>query len=514
MNGSELIYEPKLGASASKAGYQFLLRFWQPIVAISFALVIPCFWHPHIEAGDLPSHLYNAWLAQLIAKGQLPGLFVVRQWNNVFFDLALNGLAGLLGLNIAEKVAVSAAVLVFFWGSFALVSNISQVRDNRTIPWVLVPCLAAVSYGYTFEMGFVNYYISIGLTFWGLAILARPTSSFLSDAIVVLLLAALTWLAHPLGLCVFASAGAYIVFAKSLGPRLHVLLFFAAVLVLAFVYFDIRVHHRSFPYPSDFGGLIPNGADQLWVYGQHGLVSVYLVTGLFLAAVLVDAEQRWRTTEWRINYSLPLQLYVLALLAIALIPSGIKTPHRLGGTVLGFVKERLTIVAAVFACCILAQVKPRKWLYAGFAALAMIFFTHLYFETRKISLMEDQLDRLVATLPQGRRVTKKMFYLSNTRATIDHITDRACIGRCFAYDNYEPSSGQFRIRALPDNSFVLTGADSLAAHKGQFVVREQDLPLTVVYQCVPDTATLCLGELMAGQENGDVGRSKRLSSTF
>jgi len=30
---------------------------------------------------------------------------------------------------------------------------------------------------------------------------------------------------------------------------------------------------------------------------------------------------------------------------------------------------------------------------------------------------------------------------------IAHSVDRACIGHCFSYSNYEPSSGQFRVRA-------------------------------------------------------------------
>src|SRR5262249_52154204 len=44
------------------------------ILAVSVLLLIPCFWHRRIEAGDLPSHVYNAWLAQLIGQGQAPGL--------------------------------------------------------------------------------------------------------------------------------------------------------------------------------------------------------------------------------------------------------------------------------------------------------------------------------------------------------------------------------------------------------------------------------------------------------
>ena len=40
------------------------------MAAISAALLAPCYWHAQIEAGDLASHVYNAWLGQLIERGQ------------------------------------------------------------------------------------------------------------------------------------------------------------------------------------------------------------------------------------------------------------------------------------------------------------------------------------------------------------------------------------------------------------------------------------------------------------
>src|ERR1700733_9015555 len=115
------------------------------ILAISAAVLTPCFWHRHIEAGDLASHTYNAWLAQLIARGQAPGLWLARQWNNVLFDVTLSGLGNLIGLRAAEKIAVSMAVLIFFWGAFALISAISQ-----RVSWFVLPLLAIATYGWTF----------------------------------------------------------------------------------------------------------------------------------------------------------------------------------------------------------------------------------------------------------------------------------------------------------------------------------------------------------------------------
>jgi len=89
--------------SALAAAGDFLRGFWPRLVAISAAVLAPCFWHPRIEAGDLPSHTYNAWLAHLISTGQIPGLVLARQWNNVLFDLMLSGLGNLLGLGAARR---------------------------------------------------------------------------------------------------------------------------------------------------------------------------------------------------------------------------------------------------------------------------------------------------------------------------------------------------------------------------------------------------------------------------
>src|ERR1041385_7646716 len=105
--------------------------------AISIPLLIPCWWQPHIEAGDLGSHVYNAWLAQLIEKGHAPGLYLAQRWNNIFFDLLLLKLANVLGFAAAEKIAVSACVLIFFWGVFAFVAALSE-----RLPWTLAPAIA------------------------------------------------------------------------------------------------------------------------------------------------------------------------------------------------------------------------------------------------------------------------------------------------------------------------------------------------------------------------------------
>ena len=87
-------------------GWQFVRAKKWLILVISAAMIVPCLWHRHIEAGDLGSHVYNAWLAQLIEKGQAPGLYIVRQWNNVLFDWLLLHTANIVGFAAAEKIVL------------------------------------------------------------------------------------------------------------------------------------------------------------------------------------------------------------------------------------------------------------------------------------------------------------------------------------------------------------------------------------------------------------------------
>ncbi len=96
----------------------FLRQFKRRVLFLSVVLIVPCVWRRRIETGDLASHVYNAWLAQLIAKGQAPGLYIAKQWNNVLFDVTLLRVANLVGFAAAQKIAVSICILVFFWGVF------------------------------------------------------------------------------------------------------------------------------------------------------------------------------------------------------------------------------------------------------------------------------------------------------------------------------------------------------------------------------------------------------------
>jgi hypothetical protein len=480
-------------APALTAVANFVRDYWLRLLAISVAVIAPCLWHPRIEAGDLPSHLYNAWLTHLIKTGQAPGLWLAHRWNNVLFDFALSWLGNIFGWGAAEKITVCAAVLVFFWGAFALVCALT-----RHISWFLLPCLAMVAYGWTFEMGFMNCYISIGLAFFGLAILARGRGW---ERGLTAILVPLVWLAHPLGLVLLVGVGAYVVLAERLPPRHHVYLLGTSVLLLLGIHLFIRVHYSggvNWRYKPTF---VHDGIDQLLLW-PHYMLPARLFRAFLWACLLVDVIRRCHKARWWSPYMLPSELYALTLVGATLLPAGIDARifHRIGFLSIGFLTERLTSVSAVFLCCLLGVMKPQKWHLVGFATIAVLFFSFLYNDTAAINRTEAQLYRKVREIPPGSRVVATIVTLPG-RVTTHHIVDRACIDRCFSYDNYEPASEQFLVRANQGNPFVMADTqDTWAAQTGKYVVRAGDLPLFDIYQCDSSMTALCVREVAAGDK--------------
>jgi len=120
----------------------------------------------------------------------------------IFYSTSLLRVANLFGLAATEKIVVSACVLIFFWGVFAFIRTVT----GRP-PWFLVPFIAMLAYGYSFSMGFMNYYLSLGLACFGLAVVWR-TRRF--EWIAAVPFAVLTLLAHPIGCLWLVGALAYI----------------------------------------------------------------------------------------------------------------------------------------------------------------------------------------------------------------------------------------------------------------------------------------------------------------
>jgi hypothetical protein len=482
------------------ATLSFLRRRRWLIVALSAAVLIPCFWHPRIEAGDLASHVYNAWLAQLIEKGQAPGLYIARQWNNILFDVMLLVLAKAAGFAAAQRIAVSICVLIFFWGVFALIGAVTERP-----PWFLMPCIAMLAYGYSFSMGFMNYYLSLGLACFALAIVWRARRV---DWIGGAFFAVLALLAHPIGFLWLAGTLGYVKIKAILPGWWKLALPFVPVAGIYAVYWYTS-HRPALSADWDRGPFyLYNGADQLALYGKR---YIGLAVGAFcfgVACVGVDLfAQRSEPNTWK-RLELPFELYAITFCGTALLPENLRL--SIYGGWIGLLGSRLTTISAILGLWTLSLLKPRKWHFAGFGICALVFFAFVYQDTGWLNRLEANAEKLVSSLTPGTRVIVTIDAPANSRIQfIHHSVERACIGHCFSYENYEPASREFRVRVGEGSPVVTSSTDDAEdMASGEYEVDETDLPLKQIYQCdTGDLAKLCIRDSAAGEDlNVEIGR--------
>jgi hypothetical protein len=468
------------------------------VIVISLLVVVACLWHRRIEAGDLASHVYNAWLAELVEKGQAPGLYLSKQTTNVLFDLGLFYSAKMIGLAAAQKVVVSSCVLVFFWGVFAFVRAVTGQS-----PWLLTPCMAMLTYGYSFEMGFLNYYVSIGLACFGLAIFWRGQGR---EWIGGLLLLPIVWLAHPIGFFWLIGPLAYIKIRAKLRGWWKLVLPLAAASGIFAVYW-YTAHRAKFLVDWDRGPFyFYNGADQLALFDGRYFVLAGAAFFFGVFCVVVDAFARGKDRAYWKAFELPFEWYAVAFCATSLLPENLR-PSMYAGWI-GLLASRLTTISAILGLCILGFLRPRKWHLAGFATCALCFFAFLYQDTAWMNRLEANAEKLTGGLQPGTRVLGTIWSPKGWRVSfVGHVLDRACIGHCFSYANYEASTGEFRVRAQKGSSVVTTSSDDAEdMASGEYEVDGTDLPMKQLYQCdASDLTKLCIRDLQAGEVNGRMG---------
>ncbi len=425
----------------------------------------------------------------------LPGLWLAPRWNNVLFDYLLLGLGRFVSLHVAEKIAVSLAVLIFFWGAFAFVC-----AATKRAPWLLCPVIAIFGYGYSFQMGFLNFYISLGLAFFGIAIFWRGSGW---KRLIAVALAPLAMLAHPLGFAWLVTASAYVVIAEAIPRRYQWLLVAAAGAVL----FAARYYfwHHDIVLARDAPFYFFNGSDQLLLFGPRYAIPEFAMLVFIFAALAADFFIRpWGKLRWQ-DFAVPLGLYVIVTLGVIMLPDGIRFPYQ--PSALALLTERLTSVSAVLLCCLLGILQPRKWHLLAGSAIAALFFAFLYQDIGTINRMEAQVVQLVSNVPPNSRVLATLKPpFPESRILVQHIADRACIGHCFSYGNYEPASAQFRVRATPRNRYAMFSFDdAVNMEDGSYEIQPADLPAYQVYQCSADQKKLCIRPLSAGEMNDDLG---------
>ena len=412
---------------------------------------------------------------------------ISHQFTNVLADILLCHTLTWWGPWWAEHSVVALAVLVFFWGAWAFIVALTRER-----PWYLMPVLPMLAYGSVFRYGFLNFYLSLGLCLWAASLLCswRYVPGFVLLSLAVI--------AHPLPPVCFVAIVVYIRMVRRVRFRRQLWIWtgtaaaiFAGRLILG--------HTLRAVWPGVSitrpGTYLLLGESQILLYGQKYRV---------LAAALALLWSWWIVRLFRKEGARSLaseavfQVFTICVLVSVLCPYVVNLPgNRAPASLLTC---RITLITGVLLCAALSRVTPPRWERAMLAVIAAVFFSFAYVDERALNKFEDHLRAYVSTLPVGQRVVTVFHDNSGLLPSkLTHVVDRPCLGHCFDYGNYEPGSGQFRIRATGQNEYVLATPDAIKLVEGDYIVKNQDQPLYRIHICEAKTLRFCETRLSPGE---------------
>jgi hypothetical protein len=459
------------------------------MVAISVAMLIPCVWQERIQAGDLSSHVYNAWLAGQIQSGNVKGLTVAPLSTNVLSDWALERLLYAAGPVAAERVVSGAAVLIFFWGAFFAVDAATGRR-----PWLFCPLLAMLSYGLIFHFGFLNFYLSVGFCFWTLGLLWHPSRGRVVAAVP---LAVLAWLAHLLPVVWVGSVLAYLYLVRKIPTPWRMAAPVGGVALLAAlqgVLMSRYPYNWSLEQSVSLSGIAAiTGVEQFFLYDVKYLI---LAAAILIVLLVLFLE---RIDQGDLLNDPAGQIWSLHVVALVLMPSAIQLPQY--QHVFAYIPQRISLLTAIFFIIVVGRARYGRGITRLTTLAAMVFFTCLYLDGMAFNRVENEVDSLVAKLPPGQRVVAAITDSGARLNALIHVADRACIGRCFSYANYEPATGQFRIRITGPNRVVAPNMKVVQEiEEGQHIVTPAEDPLYSVCPIDNDANHFYLRAVHAGEQ--------------
>jgi hypothetical protein len=302
------------------------------------------------------------------------------------------------------------------------------------------------------------------------------------------------YLAHALPVAWVAGLAAFKVVAGRLPGELRPYLIAGALLVMvvagAILARTMETHWSAQQL------MLTTGLDQIWIFDSKyyalRMALLFLWIVLFLNMVRgSDARQ--------VLGGPPFQFCVLSAAAVFILPTWILIPGYRHA--LAYIAERMSLGLGICFCALLAGARPRRFERGAMVAIAVIFFAFLYRDEHALNSFEDRMQQVLAALPAGQRVISAIDDPGLRAGALAHMIDRACIGHCYSYANYEPSTAQFRIRAERENPYVASSyKDSWLMQVGMYVVTDRDLPL---YQVDLDASgQLVLKSLRAGEACG------------
>ena len=242
-----------------------------------------------------------------------------------------------------------------------------------------------LGYGWVFHIGFFNFYLSLGMCFWGMAFAWRFEPRRLAISAGLLIPA---YVAHALPVLWAVGVIAWLAVARRLGNTRTLAIFVAALVALRVLI------SAAFQTRWSLGDqlTVATGLDQAWVFDGKYLVVGLL--GLGMCALAVFRGLSVRTGKI-------LALYALTVVGIAIIPSWVMIPGYQHA--LSYIAERMSLAGAVCLLAWLGTAPPRainRWL--TLAATAG-FFSLLYLDEAKLNDLEDRMDAAAAATSYAAR---------------------------------------------------------------------------------------------------------------
>jgi hypothetical protein len=387
-------------------------------------------------------------------------------------------------------VVAALAVQIFFWGAFSWITVV-----HRRNPWIIVPFLAMLAYGLIFRFGFLNFYLSTGLTLCLMALLWRPRWDRFFIALPVALLA---FVAHPLPLVWGLLALGYVALAERLSEKVRVLLLPTAFAVLILIQTGLTARFPnawSLTHFLDLAGILGLvGAGQFWIYGSKYLIIVAASLLLWAGLVLERVDQRGMSSDPIVH------LWSLNIAGFVLLPFAIQFPAYQFGLL--YISERISLFVAILFCAVVGGCRYGRGLTRLSALVAAAFFAFAYMDEKAMNAVQVQVAALLAGLPPGQRVVAVLQDAGSDRLNgLVHIGSGACLGHCFDYANYEAATGQFRIRVAGPNPFVVPTTNLVREmESGQHIVTPAEAPLFSICPSTNPSQQLMLRKLEAGDK--------------
>jgi hypothetical protein len=224
-----------------------------------------------------------------------------------------------------------------------------------------------------------------------------------------------------------------------------------------------------------------------------------VLVGLLVVWSLLFLDLVRKSGPQQVISSIPFQFCVISAAAVFILPTTVLIPgfqHKLV-----YIAERMSLGVGICVCALLGAAIPKAYERFALVALAVLFFGFLFRDERILNSLEDRIDGVISQLQPGQRVVSAVDDPGLHVFAVTHMIDRACVHRCYSYANYEPSTAQFRIRAVAPNPYVTANYDdSWKLQNGSYVVKESDLPML---QLVLDEAgRLSVRPLKAGSKCG------------